>query len=182
MTNFKKNVTNGDVRDNLVNWIKEGIGFSTPIRDTGMMTTRGYYGGLRTSSVSGSLYKKDNGRSVYVVYSYETPIMRVHFLDVLSNGVNVPVSAEIDNRKYSATTANMQGWCISALRDLFGLPYMPPVVGKRGGLYSRHNFMMVTGNYLKGYEWGVLDHVTGEIVKINQKGDPYNGDTEGYFE
>ena len=141
MAIFKKNVTNHDVRDNLVEWIRKGIEFSTPIRNTGMMTTRGYYGGLRTSSISGRVEHDSMQNPVYVVYSYNTPIMWVTFADVEDDGDYVPISAEFDNRKYSATTNTMQGYCHSALMDLFDVPPIPDIIGKRGGRHVRRNFM-----------------------------------------
>ena len=179
---IKKNVTNRDVRDNLVEWIRKGIEFSTPVRDTGMYTMRhGYCGGLRTASISGRVEEDAMQNPVYVVYSYETPIMRVMFEDPNEDCNYVPCGAEFDFRMYSATTNTMQGFCYSSLMNLFGLPLMPCVLGKRGGRYFRRNFMVVYGDKFKGFEWGVLDTNKGIIVPIRVDGDPYNGDTEGYY-
>lgn len=182
MAIFKKNVTNHDVRDNLMDWIRKGIEFSTPVRDTGMMTTKGYVGGLRTASISGRIEEDSMQNPVYIVYSYNTPIMRVTMGDVEDDGDYTPVSAEFDNRKYSATTNTMQGYCYSALMDLFDISYIPDVIGKRGGRYSRRNYMAVIwSDYYEEFQWVVKDLVNGNIIKIADDGDPYNGDTEGSF-
>lgn len=184
MTMFKKNVTRSDVRDNLAQWILKGIGFSTPVRDTGMMTaTYGYVGGLRCATISGRLERQRHPihgeKLVYIVYSYETPIMWV-FLEEDEHEF-IPLDAEFDNRKYSATTNLMQGYCESALREIFDVGFIPPIIGKRGGRHVRRNFMGVT--YLPDLdecEWVVIEN--GEYVGLCQDGDNYvNDDTEGYY-
>lgn len=181
MTNFKRNVTRGDVRDNLLDWIRKGVGFKTPVRDTGMMTTRGYYGGFRSSTISGHFYDDSNGNRSYVVMSYETPIMRVDF-EKSSKGELVPKTADFDNRKYSVTTNIMQGFCEWVLKELFGLPWIPPVIGKRGGRHIRREHMVVFGNSVQGFSWGSLDTATGEIIPLREDGDTYKSDdTEGYY-
>ena len=180
MAIFKKNVTNHDVRDNLVDWIRKGIEFSTPIRNTGMMTTKGYVGGLRTASISGHVEEDSMQNPVYVVYSYNTPIMWVT-MGYGNNDNYVPVSAKFDNRKYSATTNTMQGYCYSALMDLFDVTYMPDVIGKRGGRKPRRNYTSIERDEDNDFMWVCLDAETGELTLIGQFGDSYNGDTEGSF-
>lgn len=176
MTNFKKNVTNSTVRDNLANWIKEGVGFSTPYRWCGYgFTSFPFYG----CSISGKLEGTPN-KPVYVVYSYNTAIMTVQ-LEKQGDSYRA-VSAEFDNRKYSSVTNVMQSSCEDALRKLFpGLPYIPDVIGKRGGRHVRRNYMAVVSGFLTGNEWGVVIKETGEIHLLDANGDSFNGDTEGYF-
>lgn len=187
MAIFKKNVSRRDVRDNLVEWIRKGIEFSTPVRDTGMMTTRGYYGGLRTATISGRIEHDAMQNPMYVVYSYQTPIMWVTFADLEDDGDYTPISAEFDNRKYSATTNIMQGYCESALMDLFDIPHIPDIIGKRGGRYRRRNFMGIAwiefpNTDFARFEWFVRDSVNGDYIGLCVDGDSYkDDDTEGSF-
>ena len=177
---YKKNVTNRDVRDNLVEWIRKGVEFSTPVRDTGMMTTRGYYGGLRCASISSRIEHDSMQNPVYVVYSYKTPIMWVTMGDVEDDGDYTPVWAEFDNRKYSTTTNTMQGYCESALMDLFSVPRIPDVIGRRGGRYRRRNFMVIAyieypDEDFSRFEWFIKDLVNGDFIGICQDGDSEKG-------
>lgn len=191
-------VTRGDVRDNLAKWILKGQAFHTPVRETcGMWQTVWNYP-ITASTISGHLTQMGD-KTYYVVYSYKTPIMRVEVEELceaevpntsIRSGVSYrPVSAEFDNRKYSATTNLMQGYCQWALRQLFGIGFIPDVIGKRGGHYQRRNFMGVQKivvrtpllNTTEYYQWTCIDPDTGELRLIHQDGDPYNGDTEGYY-
>ena len=178
MTKVKKNVTNSAVRDNLADWIKEGVEFSTPYRWCGNgYTCFPFYG----CSISGKLWKGTPNKHTYVVYSYKTAIMHVD-LEKTGNGNYRATGAEFDDRRYSACTNIMQGACVSALRELFpGLPYIPDVIGKRGGRHPRRNYMVVVSSFLTGNEWRVLNRETGELVLLNKDGDTYNGDTEGNY-
>lgn len=174
-------VTNSDISMFLGKWILEGQEFHTPVRECGMVTaTWGYVGGITASTVSSRLEDCHDGYFNYDVFSYKTIIMRVQMIKD-SDGTFHLVSAYLDDRKYSPTTAKTQGYCEWALMRLFGLGSIPCVVGKRGGKYARHNYMAVIGSKENWYSWGVLDTDTGEIHALNQDGDPYNGDTEGYY-
>lgn len=174
-------VTNSDISLFLAKYILRGQVFHTPVRETCPMWQTVWNNPIVASTISSRLEDCHDGYFNYDVLSYNTIIMRVQMIKDSDGSFHV-VSAYLDDRKYSHTTGKMQGYCIKALRDLFdGLGYIPAVIGKRGGKYPRYNYMAVIGSKENGYSWGVLDTDTGEIHALNQDGDTYNGDTEGYY-